>query len=116
MASKPQSIPKKDVIILDGADVVYMLHLGTAKPFQEYAHFMFRPYIFSQIDKTCRVVVIWDVYLPDSLKVTTRQKSEKGVRRCASPSTAIPKSWKDFIRVDDNKKSISNSLPNMSHI
>ena len=68
MASKPQSIPKVDVIILDGAVVVHMLHPGTAKPFQEYAHFVFGPYIFSQIDKTCPVIVIWDVYLPDSLQ------------------------------------------------
>ena len=35
--------------------------------------------------------------------MTTKQKSEKGVRRCVSPSTAIPKSWKDFIRVENNK-------------
>ena len=47
--------------------------------------------------------MVWDVYLPDSLKGTTRQKRGKGVRRRVSPSTTIPKSWKDFIHVDDNK-------------
>ena len=87
-----------------------MLHPGTAKTFQEYADFVFKPYISSQIDKTCRVDVVWHVYLPDSLKGTTRQKRGKGVRRRVSPSTTIPKSWKDFLRVDDNKTELFKFL------
>ena len=54
--------------------------------------------------------MVWDVYLPDSLKGTTRQKRGKGVRRRVSPSTTIPKSWKDFIRVDDNKTELFKFL------
>ena len=103
MASKPQCTPEVDAIILDGAVVVRMLHPGTAKTFQEYADFVFGPYIFSHIDKTSHVDVVWDVYLPDSLKGTSRQKKEMGVRRRVSPFTTIPKSWKYFLRVDDNK-------------
>ena len=74
VASKSLSTPTVDAIILDGAVAVHMLHPGTAKIFQEYADFVFGPYIFSQIDKTSRVDVVWDVYLPESLKGTTRQK------------------------------------------
>ena len=103
MASKPQSTPEVDATILDGAVVFHMLHPGTAKTFQEYADFVFRPHLSSQIDKTSRVDVVWDVYLSDSLKRTTIQKRGKGVRRRVSPSITIPKSWKDFLRVDDNK-------------
>ena len=110
VASKPQSTPEVDAIILDGAVVVHMLHPGTAKTFQEYADFVFGPYISSQIDKTSRVDVVWDVYLPGSLKRTTRQKRGKGVRRRVSPSTTIPKSWKDFLRVDDNKTELFKFL------
>ena len=99
-----------DAIILDGAVVVHMLHSGTAKTFQEYADFVFGPYISSQIDKTSRVDVVWDVHLPESLKGTTRQKRGKGVRRRVSPSTTIPKSWKDFPRVDDNKTELLKFL------
>ena len=110
MASKPQSTPEVDAIILDGAVVVHMLHPGTAKTFQEYADFVFGPYISSQIDKTSRVDVVWDVYQPDSLKGTTRKKRGKGVRRRVSPSTSIPKSWKDFLRVDDNKTELFKFL------
>ena len=99
-----------EAIILDGAVVVHMLYPGTAKTFQEYADFVFGPYISSQIDKTSRVDVVWDVYLPDSLKETTRQKRGKGVGRRVSPSTAIPKSWKDSLRVDDNKTELFKFL------
>ena len=110
MVSKLQSTPEVDAIILDGALVVHMLHPGTAKTFQEYADFVFGPYISSQIDKTSRVNVVWDVYLPDSLKGTTKQKRGKGVRRRVSPFTAIPKSWKDFLCVDDNKTELFKYL------
>ena len=118
VASKSLSrpTPTVDAIILDGAVAVHMLHPGTAKIFQEYADFVFGPYIFSQIDKTSRVDVVWDVYLPESLKGTTRQKRGKGVRRRVSPSTTILKRWKDFLRVDDNKTELLNSLPNMSPV
>ena len=116
VASKPQSTPEVDAIILDGAVVIYTLHPGTAKTFQEYADFVFGPYISSQIDKTSCVDVVWDVYLPDSLKEKSRQKRGKSVRRPLSPSTTIPKSWKDFLCVDDNKTSYSNSLPNISPV
>ena len=81
VASKPQSTPEVDAIILDGAVVVHMLHPGTAKTFQEYADFVFGPYSSSQTDKTSRVDVVWRVYLPESFKGTTRQKRAKGVRK-----------------------------------
>ena len=54
--------------------------------------------------------MVWDVYLPDSLKGTTRQKRGKGFRRRVSPSITIPKSWKDFLRVDDNKTELFKFL------
>ena len=37
-------------------------------------------------------------------------KRGKGVRRGVSPSTTIPKSWKDFLRVDDNKTELFKFL------
>ncbi len=53
---------------------------------------------------------MWDVYIPDSLKGFTRQKRGKGIRRRVAPSTQIPKNWKDFLRVDENKKELFNFL------
>ena len=50
------------------------------------------------------------MYLSDSLKGTTRQKRGKGARRRVFPSASIPKSWKDFFRVDDNNTEIFKFL------
>ena len=43
--------------------------------------------------------IVWDVYITDSLKNTTRQKRGQGVRRVAS-TTAIPQNWQDFLHVE----------------
>ena len=45
--------------------------------------------------KRC-VCVVWDEYLPESLKAETRSKRGKEVRRRVEPSTAIPGNWKTF--------------------
>ena len=44
------------------------------------------------------------IYLPDNLKGTTRQKRGK------VPSTVMPKNWKDFLRVDQNKTELFGFL------
>ena len=74
-----------------------------AKNFQEYVNIVFAPYISTQLEKFHRLDLVWDVYLPDSLKGTTRQKRGKGLRKRMAPSTVMPKNWKDFLRVDQNK-------------
>jgi len=102
--------PAVDAVFLDGACVVQMLNPGTAKTFQDYADSVFMPYVSSQLSKTERVDVIWDEYKPDSLKGMTRQNRGKGSRRRVAPSTAIPKNWKDFLRVDENKSELFTFL------
>jgi len=104
------AIPVVDAVFLDGAAIVQMLSPGTSKTFQDYADGVFVPYVSTQLAKTRRVDVIWDVYLPDSLKGTTRQKRGKGVRRRVVPTTVIPKNWKDFLRVDENKTELFSFL------
>ena len=63
------------VKILDGAAIVNMLAPGNANTFSEYASQIFLPYITSQLEHTSRVDIVWDEYLPDSLKVDTRNKA-----------------------------------------
>ena len=60
-------------------------------------------HISSQLERVERVDIVWDVYIQDSLKSTTRQKRGKGVRRRVASATAIPQNWKDFLRLDENK-------------
>ena len=50
-----------------------------------------------------RVDIVYDVYLLDSLKRTTREKRGKGVRKRVSPQTRIPSNWQEFLRVSENK-------------
>jgi hypothetical protein len=99
-----------DAVFLDGAAVVQMLSTGTAKTFQDYADSVFVPYVSSPLKKTRRVDVIWGVYLSDSLKGTTRQKRGKDIRRRVVPTTTVPKNWKDFLRVDENKTELFSFL------
>ena len=102
--------PEVDAIFLDGAAVVQMLNPGTATTFQDYADSVFGRYVSSKIAKASRVDVVWDVYLPGSLKATTRKKRGKGVRRRVSPSNAMPRNWKGFLRNDNIKTELFTFL------
>ena len=102
--------PVVDAKLYDGAAVVQMLNPGTAKTFQEYANNVFSSYVSSQLATTQRVDLVWDVYIADSLKSSTREKRGKGKRRRVASSTMIPKNWKDFLRVDENKSELFHFL------
>ena len=84
------------LLLYDGAAVVQMLNPGTAKTFQEYANNVFSSYVSSQLATTQRVNLVWDVYIVDSLKSSTRKKRGKGKRRRVAFSTMIPRIGKTF--------------------
>ena len=102
--------PVVDAKFLDGAAVVQMLNTGMAKTFQEYADMVFLPYVSDQLATTNRVDIVWDTYITDSLKETTRQKRGKGIRRQVTPTTRLPHNWKDFLHVDENKTQLFKYL------
>ena len=62
--------PHVEVIILDGAAITNMLAPGGTKT-SVYATQVFLPYITSQLQHAIRVYVVWDEYMPDSLKADT---------------------------------------------
>jgi hypothetical protein len=95
--------PPVEVMILDGAAIVNMLAPGNAKTFSDYASQVFLPYITSQLQHRSRVDIVWDEYLPDSLKADTRKKRGKGIRRRVEPYSSIPGNWQAFLRIDENK-------------
>ena len=97
------AIPDVEVILLDGAAVINILKPGSAKTFSEYSELVFLPFVQSQLQKANRVDIIWDEYIPDSLKATARQKRGKGTRRRVQPNTKIPGNWQAFLRIDENK-------------
>ena len=100
------SIPDVDAILLDGAAVINILKLGSAKTFKEYSEVVFLPFAQSKLQKTNRVDIIWDEYTQDSLKATTRNKRGKGTRRRVQPDTKLPGNWQAFLRIDDNRKEL----------
>ena len=87
-----------------------MLKAATAKNFNEYIQEVFTPYILSKCQETTRLDLVWDRYLPDSLKGTTRAKRGKGVRRRVVGGASIPGNWASFLRVDDNKTKLFSFL------
>ena len=102
--------PEVDVAILDGAVVVQMASPGAAKTFQDYADKVFMPYIMKQLQPVQRVDVIWDVYRQDSLKAATRERRGCGTRSRVTPSSQIPRNWKSFLRVNENKTELFHFL------
>ena len=85
---------KVDVEILDGAAVVHMLPLKGVKIFDGYAVTLFMAYILRKLQKVERIDIVWDRYLPMSLKKATREIRGVGRRRQVLASTPLSKSMK----------------------
>ena len=71
--------PDVTAVALDGAAIVQMLKPGSAKTFSEYAHSVFTPHIMATYrGVVSRVDLVWDQYIPNSLKQTTRSRRGRG--------------------------------------
>lgn len=111
-AEAPSNI---DATIIDGPAMVNMLNPGTARTFQQYAEKSIAPYIESQLRYSNRVDVIWDRYISNSLKASTRSKRGTGIRRKVQPNNELPRNWKSFLRVDGNKTDLFEFLAEHIH-
>ena len=54
--------------------------------------------------------VVWDRYLPNSIKESTREKRGKGIRRKVSGNTKLPGKWAEFLRDSTNKQELFEFL------
>ena len=95
-----------DCLILDGAVIVHFLPTEAVRIFSEHAGKVFIPYVKKQLERATRVDVVWDTYVPDSLKESTREKRGKGIRRKVSGQTKLPGKWMDFLRDPENMKEL----------
>ena len=77
-----------------------ILRPGAAKIFSNYVQQVFSPYILSQLLHVSRVDVVWDEYLPESLKAETRSKRGK----------RVPGNWSEFLRIDNDKGNLFSFL------
>ena len=91
------SIPDVDAILLDGAAVINILKLGSAKEPSRNTQKLYSCHLpslsFRKPTGANRVDIICDEYTEDSLKAATRKKRGKGTRRRVQPDTKIPGNW-----------------------
>uniref|UniRef100_UPI00358E5A52 uncharacterized protein n=1 Tax=Myxine glutinosa TaxID=7769 RepID=UPI00358E5A52 len=99
-----------DCKVLDGAVIVHCLPVTHVRTFHEYADNVFIPYLERQLKTTKRLDLVWDTYIPNSLKESTREKRGKGTRRKVSGDTKLPTNWNDFLRDPINKKELFEFL------
>ena len=59
------------------------------------------PYVKKFVENSDRADVVFDRYIPNSLKATTGRKSGSGARRRVGHGVKIPPNWHDVLRVDD---------------
>ena len=96
--------------VLDGAAIVHFLPTNLVNIFDEYADQVFIPYLSKQLQDSMRVDLVWDIYLPKSLKESTREKRGKGVRRKVSGQAKLSGNWVDFLRDPSNKTELFSFL------
>ena len=97
--------PNASVVVLDYALCVQMLKPQFCKNSMEYTEKIFLPYIKQSIENVQKLDLVWDEYIPNNLKASTRQKRGTGVRRRVLPSM-VPRNWQEFFRLDDTKKEL----------
>ena len=101
-----------DVKLLDGAAVVHLLPTSNVTTFDEYADVVFVPHIMKQLENSRRVDVVWDTYIPSSIKESTREKRGKGFRRKVAGKNKLPGNWAGFLPDPTNKQELFAFLSN----
>ena len=82
-----------DCKILDGAVIVHCLPTTVVVTFDDYADTIFIPHLLNQLQNSKRVDIVWDTYVADSLKESTRDKRGTGTRRKVSGQVKLPMNW-----------------------
>lgn len=113
-SSAISNAPSVEMKVFDGAAVVHFLPVGESRTFSEYAHQVFTQYVLSELEKTMRVDIVWDVYFKHSLKSATRENRGTGTRRRVSANVKLPGNWKNFLRNDENKEELFRFLGHQS--
>ena len=91
-----------DAIAIDGAALVHILTPESIATFDEYADSVFLCHLNKQLEKCVRLDVVWDVYIIDSIKASTREKRGQGIRKKVAGRNKVPTNWMGFLR--DEKK------------
>lgn len=112
---KPHGIEKqKSCTIIDGMSLVQSIkRQRETRSFGDYAD-LFIGVVKSYLADSARVDVVFDRYLPNSIKHGTRIKrarGSKGIRRIIDGrNVKIPDNWTTYISVPENKASLAKFL------
>lgn len=87
---------------------VKMLKPGTSRTFFEYGEQVFLPYFTNWIQRVQRLDIVWDVYLPSSLKSSTRRRRGKNIRWPVLPVQFHP-AGKNYC-IENNKEELFEFL------
>ena len=109
----PQHVQCK---IFDGAVLVHAIPPLDVATFNEYARKQFLPYVISQLQFCNRIDIVWDKYLPDSLKQNTQNKRGTGIRTKVGDHVRLPNDFSDFLRNSMNKQELFNFLTDMASL
>uniref|UniRef100_H3AEF5 Uncharacterized protein n=1 Tax=Latimeria chalumnae TaxID=7897 RepID=H3AEF5_LATCH len=110
----PFGHPFADSKVMKGSVLVHMIKTKTGKTFGQYARDDFSEYIRKQFDDdTQQIDIIFDVYKPDSLKNSTREKRGKtSYKSRIEERTPVPKKWQNFLHDSENKEQLFRLLAN----
>ena len=104
-----------DCKILDGAVIVHCLPTTGVATFDDYADTIFIPHLVNQLQNSERVDVVWDKYVADSLKESTRSKRGTGTRRKVSGQVMFTMNWMRFFEILQTRQSCFTFLPKRCH-
>ncbi|XP_065670919.1 uncharacterized protein LOC136089121 [Hydra vulgaris] len=94
---------KVSALIVDGAALVHMLHPRSSKTFSDYCENVIGPFVDRLLRSAQRLDIVFDRYVPKSLKSETREDRGSGQRINVTMGTLIPKKFDKFLSVDFNK-------------
>ena len=107
----PSDFGEADVKLIDGANMVHALGSDRSiKTFHDYAENKVIPFIKRHLITARRVDVIWDRYLSDSPKATTRESRGAGVRQHLLSDGKLPKTWSSYLHNAANKTELFQYL------
>ena len=97
--------PDVGASILSSAANIHMLKSRGSRTFQDYAQQIFIHYLLSQLESVDRVDIVWDRYLQDSLKQSTREcrmNSGTSLWQWVLDNAPIPPKWENFLQIKHN--------------
>ena len=93
-----------DAKVFNCAAIVHILPLDNPATSGEYSDTIVIPWIERQLQGYSTIDIVWDIYRPDSLKTTTREKLGNGTRRKMSRDAKLPMYFAGFLSDVTNKE------------